>query len=72
MRLMETKKGRTPQFKCIYCGQFLPYDYRKIKVENRTERKFNVYEEQWFPEEVVEMYHKHCKTLAKRQALLSK
>lgn len=73
MRLTETKKGRTPDFKCIYCGQFLPYDHRKIKVVNTTKARFSIYEEQYYLEDIVEMYHKRCKTLddKKRQALLS-
>lgn len=67
MLSLKKKKGRDADFKCIYCGKFVSYDRRKTKVDCKTEAYFNANQEQWFPEEVVEMCHRRCETLERNK-----
>ena len=53
--------GRDDCFKCIYCGRYVSYDRRKTIVKQITTSYFDTSQEQWYPEEEVEMYHKKCK-----------
>lgn len=66
MTFKKNKKGRDADFKCIYCEKFVSYDRRKTNVNCITEGHFDIMQEQWHLEEVVEMSHKHCATLAKK------
>ena len=54
------KRGRDSMFKCSICGRFVSYDRRTINIHQYTEGIFDVNEEQWYPEEVVEFTHKKC------------
>jgi len=57
--------SRDPDFKCMICGKYVSYDRRKTVVENRTLSIFDS-QEQYCPEEIVEMYHKKCYKKPKR------
>ena len=50
-------KGRDKDFKCIYCGKFVPYDRRTTEV--KQERYWNGFYED--VEEQTLIYHKKCK-----------
>ena len=54
-------RGRDLEFKCVICGRFVSYDGRKTVTEHQVNGIFDNYQEQWFPEEIVNMYHKKCK-----------
>ena len=58
-------KGRDADFKCAICGRFTPYDRRKVIVTWHTIAVFSVSQEQYFPEDIIEMTHKKCKTKSK-------
>lgn len=60
------KRGRHPDFKCCICGRFVPYDRRKIIISEYTIGVFNSYEEQWFPEDCIQVSHKKCETKLKK------
>ena len=49
-------KGRDIDFKCIYCGKFVPYDRRITEVKN-TQYWNGFYED---VEEETLIYHKKC------------
>jgi len=51
-------KGRDTNYKCIYCGLFLPYDRKITAVENNMCWDYGREE----PYEEFLMYHKLCKT----------
>lgn len=65
LNFKKNKSGRDNCFKCIYCGKFVSHDRRKTNVKHATESYFDAGQEQWYPEEVIIMSHKHCATLAK-------
>ena len=54
------KRGRDPMFKCSVCGKFVSYDRRRVNVSYYTNAIFDVYQEQWYPEEETEFTHKKC------------
>lgn len=60
-------RGRDSCFRCIYCERFVSYDMRKTGKNYRTESYFSLIEEQYFPEEIVEFYHKKCKHKTRRK-----
>ena len=58
-------KGRDADFKCAICGRYVPYDRRKVDVHYEQIASFNPYQEQYYPEDIIEMTHKKCKTKSK-------
>jgi hypothetical protein len=65
--IQNKRMGRHPDFKCVICGRFVSYDRRKTVIEYGIDSIFDKYQEQWFPEEMVYMYHKKCKTKEKHE-----
>ena len=47
------KKGRYTDYKCIYCGRYLPYDQRIMAVEYTPDSELT--------REQISLYHKKCK-----------
>jgi len=57
---LSEKRGRDAMFKCAICGRFVSYDRRTVNIKYYTDSIFERYEEQWFPEEMIEYTHKKC------------